>query len=96
MVRHPPRPGSSANPPVVELTPRQFEVINELAHDGATNAEIAERLGMSLHNVGVRMGEIMSRTGYHDRTALAVALIRRRILVRSINRSNNPFRKEDS
>lgn len=69
-------------PRVATLTPRQREVAAELAADGATNAEIGERLGMSEWTVKTHMQAIRQATGFTDRAALAVALVRRQVVVR--------------
>lgn len=65
----------------IRLTPRQYEVARELACDGANNKEIAERLGISAETVRTHMAAIRDVTGIRDRTALAVALIRSRVVV---------------
>lgn len=67
---------------VVELTRRQFDVVKELACDGATNEEIAERLGLSVDTIKTYMQGVRRATGIKDRTALAVALVRRQVVVR--------------
>lgn len=83
----------SSLPPVIELTPRQADVVRELAHDGASNDRIAERLGLSVNTVKTHLMNAMARTGTHDRAELAVALVRRRVLIRRINRSHDPRRR---
>jgi DNA-binding CsgD family transcriptional regulator len=54
------------------LTPRQLEVVAELVR-GASNKEIAERLGLALHTVEVHVTEVLRRTGHSNRSALVAA-----------------------
>lgn len=67
--------------PTIQLTPRQHEVACELACDGATNHEIAERLSLDVETVKSHLAAIRKAAGITDRTALAVALIRKRVVV---------------
>lgn len=55
-----------------EFTVRELEVLRELL-TGDSNAEIAERLGMSEKNVRNYLSQMMSKTGLDTRTKLAVA-----------------------
>ncbi len=61
----------------------------ELAADGATNAQIAERLGLTTDGVANRLKNLMRRTGYSSRTALAVDLLRGRVKLRVVNNLAN-------
>lgn len=74
--------GSVPDQVVATLTPAQRRVAAELACDGPTNEELAERLGISVETVKSHMRQIRAATGYTDRTALAVALVRRRVVIR--------------
>lgn len=67
---------------VIELTRSQMDVVRELAHDGAKNEEIAERLSLSVHTVKTHIRDSLRAAGLNDRTALAVALARRRMVVK--------------
>lgn len=75
------RKGNAHVNQVVRLKPREAEVAAELAADGATNQQIAERLGLSEDTVKTYMRGLRKATGIKDRTELAVALVRRRIIV---------------
>ena len=55
------------------LTPREREVA-QLVADGLTNAEIADRLGISVGTVKDHVHHILERTGHRNRNALAAAL----------------------
>lgn len=52
------------------LTAREVEVLRELA-DGASNAEISERLGISLATVATHVRNILEKTESRNRTAAA-------------------------
>lgn len=67
---------------VIELTRSQFNVVRELAADGAKNEEIAARLDLSIWTVKTHIRDSLRAAGLNDRTALAVALARRRITVK--------------
>ena len=56
----------------VEFTPRQLQVLRELT-SGETNAEIANRLGLSAMTVRNHIQKMLEMTGFENRTALAVA-----------------------
>ncbi|MFI0419870.1 LuxR C-terminal-related transcriptional regulator [Spongiactinospora sp. 9N601] len=56
-----------------ELTPRQRQIA-ELAAQGLTNREIAERLVVSVRTVANTLCAVYDRTGVNDRTALAELL----------------------
>ena len=67
---------SSAGPPdgVPELTPRELEVLDVLA-EGASNREIAGRLGISVHTAKFHVGSILDKLDSVGRTdAVAYAL----------------------
>lgn len=55
----------------MELTPRELDVLREMTK-GATNAEIAERLHMSERTVKRHITDMLDKTGYANRTVLAV------------------------
>jgi DNA-binding CsgD family transcriptional regulator len=75
-----PRPPGSA-PEVADelagLTPRELEVLGELA-DGHTNRQIAKRLFISEKTVGVHVGRIYAKIGVHSRVQ-ASAVFRRSV-----------------
>lgn len=66
------RPGPPDGTP--ELTPRELEVLDVLA-EGASNPEIAQRLGISVHTVKFHVGSILDKLDSSGRTdAVAYAL----------------------
>lgn len=70
-------------PRVVVVTPQQRAVIGHLTWDGADNAEIARRLGISYECVRSHLARALRATGYDNRTELAVALLRKRLLLKT-------------
>lgn len=54
-----------------DLSEREIAVLREVIN-GDTNAEIAEKLGVSQYTVRDYVQVIMEKTGYHTRTELAV------------------------
>jgi DNA-binding NarL/FixJ family response regulator len=56
-----------------ELTPRQYEVASLVAR-GATNAEIASALGISMNTVKKLLKDVFQRLDLTSRTELAVTL----------------------
>ena len=61
----------SAVPPVTALTPREREVAALIA-EGLSNAEIAQRLGLSPGTVGNHLGHILRALGARNRVQVAV------------------------
>jgi DNA-binding NarL/FixJ family response regulator len=73
------RTGGAADP-LDALTPRQREVL-QLAAEGLSSKEIAQRLGLSYRTVEAHRAQLMERLGVHDlaglvRFAMRVGLIR--------------------
>ena len=56
------------------LTPRQIEVAMELAATGATNAQLARRLGISEGTVKKHLETVFAVLGVESRAAAIVAL----------------------
>jgi DNA-binding NarL/FixJ family response regulator len=61
-------PGPAPRPPaeLAELTPREREVFEHMAH-GLSNAELAERLYLSEKTVKTHVGRILMKLGLRDR-----------------------------
>jgi DNA-binding NarL/FixJ family response regulator len=55
--------------PLQALTPREREVLSQIAA-GASNREIAQRLGISIHTVNTHRVHVMDKLGAHDVAAL--------------------------
>jgi DNA-binding NarL/FixJ family response regulator len=60
----------------IPLTARQQDVLRELLVDGASDSQIARRLGVTLQTVKTHWKHIYRRAGIHDRCALAIAVMR--------------------
>lgn len=69
---------------VCPVSRAQKAVLDELMADGAGNAEIAARLGLSIETVKTQLRRVMQRAGAPSRTALAVALFRGHLRVRVV------------
>lgn len=54
-----------------EMTARELEVLREMT-GGFTNAEIAEKLGISEKRVRNHVANMLEKTGFRSRTELAV------------------------
>lgn len=63
------------------LTRRQLDAVNELALDGACDAVIADRLGVTVFTAKCHIRDALKKTGCHSRGELIAALLRRRIRV---------------
>lgn len=79
---------------IAVVTPAQADVIAELACDGPTNRQIGERLGITEDTVKRHIRDALSRTGYDNRTALAVALLRGQLRLRTTD--NRDWRAGDA
>lgn len=60
---------------LVALTAREIEVL-QLISFGATNAEAAQQLQLSVHAIKFHLASIYSRLGVSNRTEAAVAFLR--------------------
>lgn len=58
-----------------ELTPAELRVL-EGVRDGLTDAQIAERVGVSIYTVRTQMQSVLRRLNVHTRTAAVVAALR--------------------
>jgi DNA-binding CsgD family transcriptional regulator len=57
------------------LSPREFEVLR-MATQGLTNAQIASRLGVTVHAVKFHLASIYRKLGVANRTEAAVVFLR--------------------
>lgn len=73
-------------PRIIDVTPSQRDVAAELAADGASDQDIAERLGLTYGTVRQHVHGLLVATGCANRTHLAVALLRGRIRLRARDR----------
>lgn len=61
---------------LLDLTPREWDVLTELCRDGADNRSIARRLFVSEDTVKTHVKHLLAKGGYRTRTELAVAVLR--------------------
>jgi DNA-binding CsgD family transcriptional regulator len=82
--------GPAPQPRVVVLTPQQRKTIGQLTHDGASDAAIAARMGLSTWTVNRHLTAAVKRTGARSRVQLVVWLMKRQVVIRTENRSGRP------
>ncbi|MGY2083330.1 response regulator [Blastococcus sp. SYSU DS0539] len=71
----PVRPAGEADPGLAELTPREREVLEQMAY-GATNSEIAAHFFVSEATVKTHVGRVLAKTGSRDRVQAVVLAYR--------------------
>lgn len=69
---------------VVQLTRAERRVIGELADDGPTDQQIADRLGVTHHTVKTLIKRALGEAGCTNRTQLVCALLRGRIVIQTV------------
>jgi NarL family two-component system response regulator LiaR len=62
-----------------DLTPREFDVLNHLV-EGLTNAEVAQRLGISPSTVKNHISNILSKLGAASRTEAATIALKHKLV----------------
>lgn len=70
-------------PRIADVTAAQRAVIGELTRDGASNRTIGQRLFITEDTVKCHVRAAMKATGCGSRTALAVALLRGQLVLRT-------------
>jgi DNA-binding CsgD family transcriptional regulator len=68
--------GSHAFELTSNLSPRETQVL-DMASLGMRNAEIAERLGLSVHAIKFHLAAVYRKLGVSNRTEAVVAYVRR-------------------
>lgn len=63
-----------------ELTSKEIEVLR-LISDGLENYEIAARLNVSERTIKCHVSNILSKTGFTNRTQLAIAVTKKNFIV---------------
>lgn len=63
----------------IELSSRELEILN-LTADGKSNAEIAEKLMISVHTVKAHIGNIIKKLRAKDRVNAVAIAIRKEII----------------
>jgi DNA-binding NarL/FixJ family response regulator len=71
-------------PRVVELTRAERRVVGILADDGPTDQQIADRLRLSLYTVRSHVKNALREASCSNRTELVCALLRRRIVIKTV------------
>lgn len=61
---------------LLDLSPREWDVLMELCKDGVSNRLIARRLFVTEDTVKTHIKSLLRRGGFHTRTELAVAVLR--------------------
>ncbi len=69
------------------LTPRELEVLRELSK-GKKDAHIGEALGMSVPTVKHHIQQLLLKTGFENRTQLATAAVRSRLVSKNVTKCN--------
>jgi DNA-binding CsgD family transcriptional regulator len=82
-------------PRVVVVTPRQRAVIGELARDGADDATIALRLGITHWTVKTHMKRVLAAVGADNRTHLVALLLRGHVRLRVESNSGAHLRRKE-
>lgn len=72
-----------------EFTAKEIEVLR-LVCDGLEYSEIAEKLCISVNTVKTHVSHILQRTGYANKTRLAIAVTNKKFIIPSIPEDNEP------
>jgi len=72
--------------PIISINQQQRRVLGELTRDGATNKEIAERLGLTPETVRTHMQALLLAFRVKNRTAVVVLCLRELVVVRTRGR----------
>jgi DNA-binding NarL/FixJ family response regulator len=75
--------GGSGAPPVIELTPREMEVLQLIA-EGRANKQVAGDLGISVKTVEKHRQSLMEKLGIHDTAGLTRHAIAQGIIESSV------------
>ena len=67
-----------------DLTPKEIEILRMVC-DALENNEIAERLGCSVNTVKTHIAHILRKTGYANKTCLAIAVTNKRFIIPSVS-----------
>lgn len=70
-----------SEPVFILCTDAQLAVLKDLMVDGATNRTIAGRLFLSVDTVKSHMRKLLANVGAHDRTSLAIKLLRKQVVI---------------
>lgn len=70
-----------------EFTEKEIEVLR-LVCDGLEYSEIAEKLCVSVNTVKTHVSHILQRTGYSNKTRLAIAVTNKKFIIPSIPEDN--------
>lgn len=70
-----------------EFTAKEIEVMR-LVCDGLEYSEIAEKLCVSVNTVKTHVSHILQRTGYANKTRLAIAVTNKKFIIPSISEDN--------
>ena len=71
--------------PSSDFTERELQILKELV-DGHTNIFIAEKLNLSIFTVKQHIQKMLQKTGFTNRTELAVQAINSRIVIADLRK----------
>jgi DNA-binding NarL/FixJ family response regulator len=66
------------------VTSQHMDVLRELLHDGADNAEIADRLDLDVQTVKSHLRRLLAAAGCQTRTELVVRVLRGQLRLRVV------------
>lgn len=71
-----------------DLTPKEIEILRMIC-DALENTEIAQKLGCSVNTVKTHITHILQKTGYANKTRLAIAVTNKRFIIPTAADENN-------
>lgn len=72
-----------------DLTPKEIEILRMVC-DALENTEIAKKLGCSVNTVKTHIAHILRKTGYANKTRLAIAVTNKRFIIPAIPDKDKP------
>lgn len=82
-------------PRIIELTPREMDVLTAFMVDAPEDREIGVRLHLGVNTVKTHMRHVREKVGVNSRAALVLAVYSGRVALRCVDRMN-PADREDA